>query len=50
MTHDIEDLLNLIKDLEERIIALEKNAVHGPAKMLDHKTAFTNDNWYWEHG
>lgn len=42
MTHDIEDLLALIKMLEERIIELEKvgSVVH----------ILPSDNWYWEHG
>ncbi len=43
MTHDIDDLLQLIKMLEERIIKLE-NAMF--------RVAFVGleDNWYWEHG
>ncbi len=42
MSHDLEDLLNLIKELEERIIKLEaKNQV----KLVQH-----DDSWYWEHG
>lgn len=41
MTHDLEDLLELIRKLEERIIKLEsKNHV-----LVQHE-----DSWYWEHG
>jgi cell division septum initiation protein DivIVA len=42
MTHDIEDLLNYIKDLEERIIHLEKKINQG-SLVLD-------DSYYWNHG
>ncbi len=42
MTHDLEDLLNLIKELEERIIKLE--ATH-QQRLVQH-----DDAWYWEHG
>ncbi len=42
MTHDIQDLLNLIKELEERIIRLEKKS--GSAA-----SAATCDLWYWDH-
>lgn len=44
MTHDIDDLLSLIKELEERIIKLEKN-LHG--QMTGDST--NPDNWYWNH-
>ncbi len=51
MTHDIDDLLEMIKKLEERIIALERGGgrlVAGrssaPSSPLFH------DSWYWEHG
>jgi len=43
MTHDIEDLLNLIKELEARILLLEE-------KQADHRVAILSDAWYWEHG
>jgi hypothetical protein len=43
MTHDLEDLLNLIKDLEERIIKLERNG--SAQRLVQHE-----DSWYWEHG
>ncbi len=42
MTHDVQDLLDLIKKLEERILALERkeSVVH----------IVPTDNWYWENG
>ena len=42
MGYDIEDLLELIKKLEERIIALEK------AESVVH--ILPSDHYYWEHG
>ena len=41
MTHDLEDLLNLIKELEARINKLER--------LRDQKISQA-DTWYWEHG
>ncbi len=43
MSHDIDDLLNLIKELEERILVLES--------QLENKLTgeMTNDAWYWDH-
>ena len=50
MTHDMEDLLNLIKELEERIIELEKRMTmlqpSAPRGTFD----LQHDAWYWEHG
>ncbi len=43
MSHDIEDLLNLIKELEERIIQLERRG--STQRLIQHE-----DSWYWEHG
>ncbi len=43
MTHDLEDLLNLIKELEERIMELEKQV------SFQEDTALLLDNWYWDH-
>lgn len=42
MTHDIQDLLETIKKLEQRIIALERqeSVVH----------ILPSDSYYWEHG
>ncbi len=41
MTHDIQDLLNLIKELESRIIKLEVTA-RAAADVI-------HDAWYWDH-
>jgi len=43
MTHDIDDLLNLIKELEERILELEK--ISSRMNVVD----MTDDSWYWDH-
>ena len=43
MTHDIDDLLEIIHMLELRIMALEN------CKWLA-KPAPVSDAWYWEHG
>ncbi len=43
MSHDIEDLLELIKELEERIIKLESK--DQAQRLVQHE-----DSWYWEHG
>ncbi len=43
MSHDIEDLLELIKQLEVRIIELEKN------RRLVMNDSSNSDNWYWDH-
>jgi hypothetical protein len=42
MSHDVQDLLDLIKKLEERIIALERK--ESVVRILP------TDNYYWEHG
>ncbi len=47
MSHDLEDLLNLIKELEERIIALEKTRVIAKSREAH---IHGDDSWYWEHG
>lgn len=44
MTHDIDDLLEIIKQLEERIIKLERKPFRENASTL------LVDSWYWEHG
>ncbi len=44
MTHDIDDLLEIIKALEQRIIVLELNSVWAARKIQN------DDDWYWEHG
>lgn len=43
MTHDIDDLLELIKKLERRIIELER--VNSGVRVIN-----PDDTWYWEHG
>ena len=43
MTHDLEDLLEMIKLLEKRIIHLEKMTHHAGGAIPD-------DSYYWEHG
>ncbi len=43
MSHDIEDLLDLIKMLEERILKLESR--DSAQRLVQH-----DDAWYWEHG
>lgn len=43
MSHDIEDLLELIKMLEERILELE-------VRINLKKFPIADDSWYWEHG
>ena len=45
MSHDLEDLLALIKVLEERIIALERS--RAPDREY---VTHDNDAYYWEHG
>ncbi len=48
MTHDIEDLLELIKMLEERIIELEKCV--GTNRTPVNTDMFRAGEEYWEHG
>jgi len=43
MNHDIDDLLDLIRKLELRILELEKCTHHRDG-------AIPNDSYYWEHG
>ena len=42
MSHDIDDLLDLIKKLEARVIVLEKKG--------NTSQVVSDDAWYWEHG
>ncbi len=42
MSHDLEDLLELIRELEKRIIQLELQASKKRLVMDD-------DSWYWDH-
>jgi len=39
MTHDIDDLLEIITQLEKRIIELERKRV----------SVNSDDAWYWNH-
>ena len=45
MSHDIDDLLELIKMLEERIIQLESFMLQSAKRLVA-----IEDDWYWEHG
>ncbi len=47
MIHDIDDLLEIIRQLEERIIKLELLLVRCESTRL---VALPDDHWYWEHG
>ncbi len=42
MTHDLEDLLEIIKQLEIRILQLEKNLDTGV-------TVIASDGWYFDY-
>ncbi len=44
MTHDIDDLLQIIKELEERIILLERLNFQQGLVIRE-----SNDDWYWDH-
>jgi len=44
MSHDLEDLLEIIKALEERIINLEKEISNKVMPIV------SDDSYYWEHG
>ena len=43
LNHDIEDLLEIIRNLELRIIELEKR------KRLVMDDSISVDAWYWDH-
>jgi len=43
MSHDLEDLLEIILQLEKRIIELERR--DSTQRLVQHE-----DSWYWEHG
>ncbi len=47
MTHDIDELLEIITKLEERIILLERLNSLQSEKI---RNMNPEDNWYWEHG
>ncbi len=49
MSHDVQDLLDLIKKLEERIIDLEKQS-RTTNVVRDHTFGHFADRYYWEHG
>lgn len=46
MTHDIDDLLHLIEELEIRLIKLERRC-----RFLEthRESVSSNDSWYWDH-
>ncbi len=48
MTHDIDDLLEMIHALELRIIELETQLGTNP--RLTREQMIHDDSWYWEHG
>ncbi len=50
MTHDIDDLLDIIKNLEERIIELEKRMTMVQPTAPRGTFDLHHDAWYWEHG
>lgn len=51
MSHDIQDLLNLIKELELRIIELEKAGRDSAGSTYPPGTnsPAQPDGWYWNH-
>ena len=52
MTDDLQDLLDLIKKLEERIIDLERSLQTSKVvnKYNSDRSADFADRYYWEHG
>lgn len=48
MTHDIDDLLELIHALELRVIELETQLGFNP--KLTREQMIYEDAWYWEYG
>ncbi len=42
LSHDIDDLLELIKQLENRIIQLE-------VQLSKKRLVMDDDSWYWDH-
>jgi hypothetical protein len=44
MTHDIDDLLLLIIELEQRVIALELKLEQPQGRII-----VPDDSWYWDH-
>ena len=50
MTHDIQGLLNLIKELEERIIVLELSNRDSAGSTSPSGNVFPQfETWYWDH-
>lgn len=53
MSHDIQDLLDLIKELEERIIKLERLPDSGksPGRSFSGNRGESPnfDSWYWDY-
>ena len=50
MTHDIDDLLEIIHSLELRIIVLETMLGTYSKLTLEQMIYNEDDSWYWEHG
>ena len=50
MIHDIDDLLEYIKELEERIILLERLNCQQGEKIRNLSRYNGEDSWYWEYG
>jgi len=48
MTHDIDDLLQLIKMLEERVTALER--CNDKLTYIAARQHLPDDHYYWNHG
>ncbi len=44
MSHDIDDLLLLIKELEQRVITLEQKLEQPQGRII-----VPDDAWYWDH-
>jgi hypothetical protein len=50
LSHDIDDLLEIIHSLELRIIELETMLGTNPKLTIEQMIFNEDDSWYWEHG